>query len=151
MQVINLIDFRPFAARDVASRHGFPQPQMPKPKPPFPSLTVRIDLASDAWIGHGKIELLEAIARHGSISAAGRAIKMSYKRAWDLVEEINRIFGHDVVARQVGGKHGGSTELTDFGADLVKRYRRIERVTAAAARDDLAVLKSNTARRRRAS
>lgn len=125
--------------------------QMPKPRPPFPSLTVRLDLSADAWIGHGKIELLEAIAHHGSISAAGRAIKMSYKRAWDLVEELNRIFGRDVVERQVGGKHGGRTALTDFGIDLIKRYRRIERVTTAAARNDLAALKSNVARRKRTS
>jgi molybdate transport system regulatory protein len=124
---------------------------MPKPRQPFPSLIIRIDLTPDAWIGHGKIELLEAIARHGSISAAGRAMNMSYKRAWDLVEEINGIFGQDAVARQVGGKHGGGAALTDFGVDLIKRYRRIEHAAASIARKDLVALGSNLARLKRTS
>lgn len=122
---------------------------MPKTRRPFPSLIIRIDLAPNTWIGHGKIELLEAIARHGSISAAGRAIKMSYKRAWDLVDEINSSFRHDVVERQVGGKHGGSTALTDFGIELIERYRRIERAAAKTARDDLAAIQSNVVRQKR--
>lgn len=121
---------------------------MPKTRRPFPSLIVRIDLAPDAWVGHGKIELLEAIARHGSISAAGRAIKMSYKRAWDLVDEINHTFQHDVVERQVGGSGGGSTALTDFGIELIERYRRIEHAASTAARKDVAALKAGLSRRR---
>jgi len=124
---------------------------MPKLRQSPLSLTIRIDISDDAWIGHGKIELLEAIADCGSISAAGRAMNMSYKRAWDLVEETNQIFGRDVVQRQVGGKHGGSTALTDFGKELIKRYRRIERVAATAAYDDLAALKSDVTRRKRTS
>lgn len=124
---------------------------MPKSRQPFPSLVIRVDLSPNAWIGHGKIELLEAIAHYGSITAAGRAINMSYKRAWDLVEETNRIFDRDVVERQVGGSGGGSTALTDFGRELIELYRRIERTTAEAARDDLALLQSNAARRKRNS
>lgn len=124
---------------------------MPKLHKSLPSLVVRIDMSPDARIGHGKIELLEEIARHGSITAAGRAINMSYKRAWDLVDEINRIFGRDVVERQVGGKHGGGASLTDLGIDLVRRYRHIERSAAAAARDDLVALKSSVVRRKHTS
>src|SRR4051794_9196124 len=74
-----------------------------------------------------KIELLEQIREHGSISAAGRAMEMSYKRAWDLVDEINRICGRAAVEPQAGGKNGGGAMLTKFGATLVARYRRIER------------------------
>ena len=73
----------------------------------LPSLSVRIDLADEARIGPGKIQLLENIETCGSISAAGRAMDMSYKRAWDLVDEINRICRQAAVERQTGGKNGG--------------------------------------------
>ena len=72
---------------------------------------------------------------------------MSYKRAWDLVDEINRICGQAAVVRQTGGKHGGGASLTPFGASLVERYRRIERTAAAAARKDLVSLRSDIGRR----
>ncbi|GAB1715002.1 MAG: hypothetical protein NTAFB05_00440 [Nitrobacter sp.] len=108
-----------------------------------PSLSLRIDLAMDARIGPGKIELLEAIADCGSISAAGRAMDMSYKRAWDLVDEINQICGCKVVARRIGGKNGGGTVLTPFGTSLVARYRKIERIVASAVQQDLLELQSD--------
>ena len=66
----------------------------------LPSLSVRIDLDEVGRIGPGKIQLLEQIQSHGSISAAGRAMNMSYKRAWDLVDEINRICRRSAVERQ---------------------------------------------------
>lgn len=109
----------------------------------LPSLSVRIDLDSEGRIGPGKIELLEQIKACGSISAAGRAMDMSYKRAWDLVDEINRICGHAVVERQTGGKHGGGATLTPFGLSLIERYRRIERAATSAARKDLVALRSD--------
>ena len=105
----------------------------------LPSLSVRIDLdAGDARIGPGKIQLLENIEACGSISAAGRAMDMSYKRAWDLVDEINRICRQAAVERQTGGKNGGGAALTPFGTSLVARYRKIERDAASAARKELA-------------
>ncbi|HEY4204642.1 MAG TPA: winged helix-turn-helix domain-containing protein [Xanthobacteraceae bacterium] len=116
-----------------------------------PSLSVRIDLDSDSRIGPGKIQLLENIDSCGSISAAGRAMEMSYKRAWDLVDEINRICGQAAVARQTGGKHGGGAALTPFGASLVERYRRIERAALVAAKKDLASLRSDIGRRRKSA
>lgn len=113
---------------------------------PLPVLTVRIDFDGDSRLGPGKIQLLESIAAHGSISAASRAMDMSYKRAWDLVDDINRMCGQAAVARQTGGRHGGGATLTAFGVSLVERYRRIERAAAVAARKDLASLRSDIAR-----
>jgi len=109
----------------------------------LPSLSLRIDLDSGERIGPGKIALLENIEQHGSISAAGRAMDMSYKRAWDLVDEINRICRQPVVERQTGGKNGGGAALTPFGEALVERYRRIERDAASAVKKDLAALRSD--------
>ena len=99
----------------------------------MPSLSLRIDLDPDGRVGPGKIALLEQIAARGSISAAARAVGMSYKRAWDLVEECNRIFGKPLVATQAGGRRGGGAELTAVGTALVKRYRAIEEAASEAA------------------
>jgi len=107
----------------------------------IPSLSLRIDLDPEGRIGPGKIELLESIREFGSISAAGRAMDMSYKRAWDLVDEINRICRQPVVERQTGGKNGGGAILTPFGVSLVARYRKIERDAASAVRKELAALR----------
>jgi len=112
---------------------------------PLPSLSVRIDLDTEGRIGPGKIQLLENIQACGSISAAGRAMDMSYKRAWDLVDEINRICKRAAVERQTGGKNGGGAHLTAFGTSLVARYRKIERAAASAVRKDLQALRSDIA------
>ncbi len=117
----------------------------------LPSLSVRIDLDTEGRIGPGKIQLLENIHTCGSISAAGRAMDMSYKRAWDLVDEINKICGRVAVQRQTGGKHGGGATLTPFGMSLIERYRRIERVAADAVRKDLVGLRSDISRPRKVS
>ena len=115
----------------------------------LPQLSVRIDLDSEDRIGPGKIELLEQIREHGSISAAGRAMDMSYKRAWDLVDEINRICGQVAVEPQAGGKNGGGTMLSPFGEALVARYRKIERDAARAVRKELAALQTDIGRSRK--
>src|SRR6266566_7754215 len=109
----------------------------------LPSLSVRIDIDAGGRIGPGKIELLETIHRSGSISAAGRTMNRSYKRAWDLVDEINRICRQAAVERQTGGKNGGGAALTPFGISLVARYRKIERDAASAVRKELLALRSD--------
>ena len=116
----------------------------------LPSLSVRIDLDEVGRIGPGKIQLLEQIQSHGSISAAGRAMNMSYKRAWDLVDEINRICRRTAVERQAGGKKGGGAVLTPFGLSLVARYRKIERSAESAARKELRALRAEMGARRKA-
>src|SRR3954452_11382785 len=113
---------------------------------PLPSLSVRIDLDREGRIGPGKIQLLENIHKNGSISAAGRAMDMSYKRAWDLVDEINRICRQAAVERQTGGKNGGGAVLTAFGISLVSRYRKIERDATSAARKELQAMRSDIGR-----
>jgi len=108
---------------------------------PADRLTIRIDLASGARIGPGKIALLEAIARDGSISAAARSLGMSYRRAWDLVEALKRDLGRSVVEAAVGGSGGGGARLTRFGAAVVAQYRAIEAESAAVARRHIAALR----------
>ncbi|MEH2479631.1 molybdate transport system regulatory protein [Nitrobacteraceae bacterium AZCC 2146] len=124
---------------------------MPKSALPLPSLSVRIDLNPEGRIGPGKIQLLENIHATGSISAAGRAMEMSYKRAWDLVDELNTICGQAAVERQTGGKNGGGAMLTPFGLSLVERYRKIERAATTAARKQLMALKADIGKPRKAA
>lgn len=99
----------------------------------MPSLSLRINLDPEGRVGPGKIELLEHIASFGSISAAARQMEMSYKHAWDLVEELNALFGKPVVTAQTGGRKGGGAQLTSVGLAVVSRFRAIERAAHAAA------------------
>ena len=105
-------------------------------------LSIRIDFANDQRIGPGKVQLLERIAATGSIAAAGRALGMSYRRAWMLVDELNGMFDQPVVLSQVGGARGGNARLTRLGKAIVTNYRAMERVAAAAAKGHLSALKS---------
>src|ERR1700694_4271325 len=91
-----------------------------------PRITIRIDFDDDRHIGHGKIRLLELIADHGSISRAAREMKMSYRRAWLLSDEVNTMFERPVLETQHGGSGGGYARLTTFGRTLIERYRQIE-------------------------
>src|SRR6516162_11080899 len=85
-------------------------------------LTLRVDLGKDRAVGPGKIRLLEAIRDTGSISKAGIALGMSYRRAWLLVDDMNKCFSEPVIAAQVGGSHGGGAALTSFGNRLIDPY-----------------------------
>ena len=111
----------------------------------MPSLSLRIKLDPAGRIGSGKIDLLEQIAASGSISAAARQMGMSYKRAWDLVEEMKRMFGRPVVDAQSGGKHGGGARLTDMGEVLVSRYRAIEQAAMLAVQEHIDALQAEMA------
>lgn len=116
-------------------------------------LVLRIDIDSSARLGPGKIELLEGIRDTGSISAAGRRMKMSYKRAWLLVDSLNQAFAQPVIVAQHGGKAGGGAALTDFGAELIDRYRRVEAAAARALEREIAPLEQElvSARTRKAA
>ena len=107
---------------------------------PSDRLSIRLDLASGARIGPGKVAVLEEIARSGSISAAGRALHMSYRRTWELVEDLNRSLGTPVVETAAGGSGGGGAILTRAGKAVIERYRAIELDTALAARKHLLAL-----------
>ena len=103
-------------------------------------LRIRIDFGEGRRLGPGKIELLEQIASLGSIAAGGRALGMSYRRAWELIDEINQIFGQPVLVPRTGGKKGGGAALTPLGLALISRYRAIERAAETAAAAQLAAL-----------
>lgn len=120
----------------------------PEPRP-GDRLSIRIDLASGAQIGPGKIAVLEEIARVGSISAAGRALGMSYRRTWELVEDLNRSLGTAVVETAAGGSGGGGASLTEAGKTVVSSYRALQLDTALAARKHLLALNRACPRRPR--
>jgi len=110
-------------------------------------LTLRIDFQNGA-IGPGKIRLLELVGQSGSISAAARAMNMSYRRAWLLIDGLNQCFRLPAVETQLGGTGGGGAVLTDFGHDLIARYRAIERASAKASAAELGALDAAQARPR---
>jgi molybdate transport system regulatory protein len=107
---------------------------------PANRLSIRVDLATGTRIGPGKVAVLEEIARSGSISAAGRALHISYRRTWELVEDLNATLGAPVVQTAAGGSGGGGASLTDLGQAVVTRYRAIEDECAVVARKHLTAL-----------
>ncbi|HEY4971704.1 MAG TPA: hypothetical protein VII35_17550 [Steroidobacteraceae bacterium] len=86
----------------------------------------RVDFGSRCSVGVGKVELLEGIARTGSLSQAAREMRMSYRRAWLLLEDMNLSFDQPVARASVGGRGGGGVVLSSFGTRLVAGYRRLE-------------------------
>lgn len=98
-------------------------------------LKVRLYNGADIAMGPGKADLLDAIRQHGSISAAARALGMSYRRAWLLVETMNRSFQQPLVSTLAGGKQGGGTQLTAMGEQVLQRYRALYAQAVAAVQD----------------
>ena len=108
----------------------------------MPHLSIRIDFDDEGRLGPGKVALLEQIESEGSISAAGRAMNMSYKRAWELVAEINQSFTEPLVCAKTGGKTGGGAVLTPRGVELIRHYRAIERKALSATASHLKALQA---------
>lgn len=102
---------------------------------PQPTIRFRLDLGPHEAVGPGKVALLEGIDACGSLSQAARELRMSYKRAWQLVESLNGSFKEPVVLTTTGGAGGGGATLTAFGRQLVRSYRNFDlAVQAEAAR-----------------
>ncbi|MFP6712990.1 MAG: LysR family transcriptional regulator [Rhodospirillales bacterium] len=97
---------------------------MTKVKPKKPR--IRILLGDAVSLGPGKIELIDAIEKTGSISSAAKSMNMSYRRAWNLVDSINHDFTDQIVVTSSGGKGGGGAVVTDMGLKIIERYRQIE-------------------------
>ncbi|OLC65600.1 MAG: LysR family transcriptional regulator [Betaproteobacteria bacterium 13_1_40CM_4_64_4] len=98
---------------------------------------LRITSGEDVAVGPGKVDLLEAIAATGSITAAAQQLGMSYRRAWLLVDTMNRCFRTAVVEAEAGGKRGGGTRLTASGEEVVRNYRRIEQLATRASASEM--------------
>jgi molybdate transport system regulatory protein len=107
-----------------------------------PTIRVRIDLSPDSALGPGKISLLEHIESSGSLSKAARELGMSYRRAWLLLDDINKMFNDPATTASVGGSGGGGARLTDLGREIVKAYREIEDAAEQAASARIAWLAS---------
>ena len=116
-------------------------------------VSLRLGFDKEQALGPGKVQLLELIAETGSISAAGRAMEMSYRRAWNLVDELNGMFRQPLVAAKPGGSNGGGATVTEFGSDVIRRYRAIESSVESTARAHLAALDDmvNEPKRRRSA
>ena len=112
-------------------------------------LTLRVDFNDERAVGPGKIRLLELIEEHGSIAAAGRAMDMSYRRAWLLIDNMNRCFRKPLVQKQMGGNGGGGAALTAFGRRIVKHYRDMEQEAGTAVAGHLRALDNALSARRR--
>jgi molybdate transport system regulatory protein len=99
----------------------------------FLKIKLQLLLGEDIAMGPGKAELLEAITQEGSISAAGRALGMSYRRAWLLVDTMNRCFREKLVATTPGGAKTGGARLTAAGLAVLEDYRVVQAAVAKAA------------------
>lgn len=105
-----------------------------------PRMHLRLLFGADAMLGPGKADLLQRIRDTGSISAAGRQMAMSYKRAWMLVEELNAAFAEPLVESARGGPGGGGARVTAAGDEVLRRYRAVVAAAATAGAEDIAAL-----------
>lgn len=125
-----------------------PAAETSRSKSAAPQIRIRVLLGAAGAVGPGKADLLAGIAETGSISAAGRRMKMSYKRAWQLVETLNHSFDTPLVTAAKGGPRGGGARLTRLGAEVLELYRAMERRAASANAKALARLRKLAARGR---
>lgn len=110
---------------------------MRKPASQAATIRIRIAYGENIAIGQGKADLLEAIGRTGSISAAARDLDMSYRKAWMLVDEMNQSFRTPVVQAAKGGHRGGGAQVTELGQEALNRFRRIQAKASAAIEADV--------------
>ena len=108
-----------------------------KKRSPKAAPRLRILLGEAIAVGPGKADLLAAIAASGSISAAARIMGMSYRRAWLLASELNRVFVAPLIVTGSGGRSGGGATVTALGHDVLRRYRAMESLAAASLANDL--------------
>ncbi len=114
--------------------------------PVKPRMRLAIYLGSEGHkLGPGKVLLLEAIRRQGSISGAAREMGMAYRHAWELVDDLNRCFREPVVETVAGGRAGGGATVTARGAELIERFHAMEAAAEAAIAADLELLASRLA------
>lgn len=116
------------------------------PAPPD-TATLRLDVKGRPTPGQGKVRLLELIGETGSISAAGRAMGMSYRRAWTLVDSLNASFATPLIAARHGGAGGGGATLPPLGAGMAQLYRALEQHAAGGGAAELAQLQAMTAQK----
>ena len=119
----------------------------------MPHLSIRIDFEpSGSALGPGMAQLLERVGETGSIRRATASMDMSYRKAWLLIQELQKTFDGAVVTAEAGGVSGGGTQLTELGNGLLKIYRRVESRAADAVKADLetlsAMVRVNAAPRR---
>lgn len=117
--------------------------------PRYREIVLRVVGPDEPIMGPGKAELIARINEHGSISAAARAMGMSYRRAWMLVEALNASFREPIVATEIGGRRGGGAAVTPFGLKLLAVYRRMEARAAKAIARDMARINRLRRKRRR--
>ncbi|MBM6595228.1 winged helix-turn-helix domain-containing protein [Microvirga pudoricolor] len=106
----------------------------------YPEARLRVYFDAETMLGPGKADLLQNIHETGSISAAGRRMGMSYRRAWTLVDTLNHYFREPLVVSSAGGRSGGGATLTPTGIEVLARYRHMQTVTEGAIAADLAAL-----------
>ena len=106
------------------------------------SIFLRIDFGDDGSlrVGPGKVALLEAILKHGSIAAAARDLGMGYKTAWLLIDSLNTMFVEPVVVT-LPGRRDGATDVTDFGKKLIASFRNMEALSRDAIKGEVAALR----------
>lgn len=106
-------------------------------------IQIRFVCDDEIALGPGKIELLDAIARTGSISQAAKTMNMSYRRAWQLVDTMNRHFVSPVVQTQTGGTHGGGAVVTELGLELILQFRCMEQQAREAIATTVQLIQKN--------
>jgi len=114
-------------------------------------LSIRIDFENGGQLGPGKVRILELVAETGSIRKAAAVMKMSYRKAWLLLQALEKTFGAPMVATLTGGRDGGGTRLTATGKLVVARYRALEQAAAKVGAKELAPLSKRAKLRRNAT